>query len=86
MFTSSNCRMRKKHDAMHCRPGMVSHSCADVPTSWKHCWAIFKCSRDPVAWPIVAWTTPLMMYSCGVVGSRSRTSSYASLTASWRRW
>ena len=34
MFTSSNCFKRKKHDAMHWRPGMVSHSLADAPTSW----------------------------------------------------
>lgn len=33
MLTSSNCFRRKKQEAMHCRPGMVSHSLADAPTS-----------------------------------------------------
>ena len=26
------CCSKKKHDAMHCRPGMVSHSLAELPT------------------------------------------------------
>jgi hypothetical protein len=30
--TSSNCLSRKKQDAMHWRPGIVSHSDADAPT------------------------------------------------------
>lgn len=31
--TSSNCFRRKKHIAMHCRPGIVSQWLADAPTS-----------------------------------------------------
>ena len=67
MFTSSNWRIRKKQLAMHCRPGIVSHSCAEVPTSWKHCCAIFRWSRDPEACPSEACTTPLRMYSCDII-------------------
>ena len=63
MRTSSNCLSRKKHDAMHWRPGIVSHSLAEAPTSWKYCCAYFKCSALSVVWPRTAWTTPFRMYS-----------------------
>ena len=71
---------------MHCRPGIVSHSDADAPTSWKNCCAIFTCSLEPNAWPTEALTTPFRMYSCGVLGSTSLMSSWASCMPSWRRW
>ena len=32
----------KKHEAMHWRPGIVSHSDADAPSSWKYCCATWS--------------------------------------------
>lgn len=60
---SLTCRRMKKHDAMHCRPGMVSHSEAEAPSSWKYCWATLRCSRESSCWPSARLVTPLRMYS-----------------------
>ena len=64
MRTSSNWPSRWKHDAMHCRPGIVSHSLALAPTSWKNCCAAFTISASCFCWPSAACTTPCRMYSC----------------------
>ena len=62
-------------DSAHSMRGAHAHMrvcvCARVRTSWKYFCAMVRCSREPIIWPMVAFTTPFRMYSCGVLGSRS---------------
>lgn len=43
-----------------------------MPITWKYCWAILRCSLEPVAWPIDALTTPMV---CMAKGRLQNTSS-----------
>lgn len=36
-------------------PGIVSHSLALAPTNWNNDCASFRCSLDPVFWPVAEW-------------------------------
>ena len=78
-MTSSNCFSRKKHWAMHCRPGMVSQCVCDAPKIWKFCCASLSCSALPVSWPMAALTTARRINSSGCVGCRSLSTPWASL-------
>ena len=57
-------------------PGMVSHSVAEEPTSWKHCCAIFRYSCDCCCCPTAAYTTPAeggrSLGLVGYAGKKSR--------------
>ena len=84
-MTSSNCFKRKKQLAMHCLPGMVSHSVAEAPTSWKSCCAVLRCSFESFFWPYIKYETALIIYYLGLVGSRSLTKLKAYSTESFFR-
>ena len=75
----------KKQLAMHCLPGMVSHSDADAPSSWKYCCATLRCSRESIAWPmdkLVTFEDVLL----GELGSMSFINSKASCTSPICMW